>query len=53
VHVLSDSGQHTGEPGNLMRPETAPHNARLNAAQCELMRSRGEANGLLENDSPK
>jgi hypothetical protein len=53
VHVLSDSGQHTGEPGNLMRTETAPHNARLNAAQCELMRSRGEANGLLENDSPK
>jgi len=48
VHVLSDSGDHTDEPGNLMRAETAPENARLNAAQCERMRSRGEANGLLQ-----
>lgn len=51
VHVLSDSGDHTEEPGNLMRAETAPENTRLNAVQCELMRSRGEANGLLRNHS--
>ena len=51
VHVLSDSGEHTDEPGNLMRAETAPGNTRLSPAQCERMRSRGEANGLLENDS--
>jgi hypothetical protein len=51
VHVLSDSGQHTDEPGNLMRAETAPQNRHLTAAQCELMRSRGVANGLLENNS--
>jgi hypothetical protein len=48
VHVLSNSGDHSNEPGNLMRAETAPENTRLTAAQCELMRSRGEANGLLE-----
>jgi len=47
VHVLSDSGAHTTEPGNLMRDETAPGNSRLDAAQCERMRSHGEANGLL------
>jgi hypothetical protein len=47
VHVLSDSGEHTDELGNLMRAETAPENARLNPAQCERMRARGEANGLL------
>ena len=51
VHVLSDSGQHTDEPGNLMRAETAPENTRLTPAQCELMRSRGEAHGLLQNRS--
>ena len=49
VHVLSDSGEHTDEPRNLMRSETAPENTQLNAAQCERMRSRGEANGLLQN----
>jgi hypothetical protein len=51
VHVLSDSGQHTEEPANLMRAETAPQNTQLTAAQCERMRSRGEANGLLENNA--
>jgi hypothetical protein len=49
VHVLSDSGEHTDEPRNLMRSDTAPENTQLNAAQCERMRSRGEANGLLRN----
>jgi hypothetical protein len=48
VHVLSDSGDHTSEPGNLMRDETAPENTRLNPTQCDLMRTRGEANGLLQ-----
>jgi len=47
VHVLSNNGDHSDEPGNLMRRETAPENTRLTAAQCELIRSRGEANGLL------
>lgn len=47
VHVLSDSGGHTSERGNLMQAETSPQNNRLNPAQCALMRSRGEANGLL------
>jgi hypothetical protein len=47
VHVLSDSGEHSDEPGNLMRAETSPRNTRLTEAQCERLRSRGEANGLL------
>lgn len=48
VHLLSDSGEHSDEPGNLMREETSPQNARLTPAQCERLRQRGEANGLLE-----
>ena len=47
VHVLSDSGEHSDEPGNLMRAETSPQNTRLTEAQCERLRSRGAANGLL------
>jgi hypothetical protein len=47
VHVLADSGAHSVEPGNLMRDETAPGNNRLTTAQCDLIRSRGAANGLL------
>ena len=47
VHVLVNSGEHSAEPGNLMRTETAPGNDKLTAAQCERLRSRGEANGLL------
>lgn len=47
VHVLSDSGAHSNIPGNLMRDETGPHDAALTAAQCERMRSQGQANGLL------
>jgi hypothetical protein len=47
VHVLSDSGEHSDEPGNLMREKTSPRNTRLTAAQCERLRSRGGANGLL------
>jgi hypothetical protein len=48
VHVLSDSGAHSDEPGNLMQPETSPSNTRLTTAQCERMRSRGVDNGLLQ-----
>lgn len=47
AHVLSDSGEHSEEPDNLMRTETSPQNAHLSKAQCERMRARGEANGLL------
>ena len=47
VHVLTDSGEHSAESGNLMYSETSPANTRLNAAQCADMRTRGEANGLL------
>lgn len=47
AHVLSDSGEHSEEPGNLMRAETAPENTRLSDVQCRRLRERGEANGLL------
>lgn len=47
VHVLTDSGAHDNTPGNLMAEDTAPQNARLNAAQCAQMRSTGVRNGLL------
>ena len=48
VHVLSDSGAHSSEPGNLMLAETSPANTRLSAVQCERLRTRATANGLLE-----
>ena len=47
AHVLMDSGEHSGEPGNLMRNETAPQNTLLSKAQCERLRSNGKTNGLL------
>ncbi|MGZ5116743.1 MAG: hypothetical protein ACXWIH_11540 [Burkholderiales bacterium] len=47
VHVLSDSGLHSEEPGNLMRDETMPANSNLSGSQCERMRLNGVANGLL------
>jgi hypothetical protein len=47
AHVLMDSGEHSEEPGNLMRDETAPGNTRLSAAQCARLRDRAVANGLL------
>ena len=47
VHVLMDSGEHSEEPGNLMRDETAPGNSQLSLAQCARLRERGTANGLL------
>ena len=48
VHVLSDSGEHSAEPGNLMRPETAPGNSALSSDQCERLRTTGVANDLLK-----
>jgi len=50
AHVLMDSGEHSDEPGNLMRDDTAPANTALTAAQCERMRSRGGANGWLQRE---
>lgn len=47
AHVLMDSGEHTDEPDNLMREETAPRNTRLSAEQCARLRKTGLANGLL------
>jgi hypothetical protein len=47
AHVLMDSGEHSDEPGNLMRDETAPGSTRLTNAQCERLRATGAANGLL------
>jgi len=47
AHVLMDSGEHSEQPGNLMRDETAPQNTRLTDAQCVRLRERASANGLL------
>jgi hypothetical protein len=47
AHVLMDSGEHTDEPGNLMRDETGPGNTQLSQAQCARVRETGTANGLL------
>ncbi len=47
AHVLMDSGDHSEEPGNLMREDTGPENTRLTPAQCSRLLSAGEANGLL------
>lgn len=50
AHVLMDSGEHSSEPGNLMRDETAPGNTRLSAPQCSRLRESGTRNGLLRPD---
>ena len=47
VHLLSDSGAHSDAPDNLMHAETSARATRLTPAQCERMRSRGTASGLL------
>ncbi|MGH8224410.1 MAG: hypothetical protein ACREQZ_15695 [Woeseiaceae bacterium] len=52
VHLLSDSGAHSEEPENLARAETSPRNTRLTDAQCELLRSQAQANGLLTKTQP-
>ena len=48
AHVLMDSGEHSEEPGNLMRDETAPQNTRLSDAQCARLRETAIEQGLLE-----
>jgi hypothetical protein len=48
VHVLMDSGEHSGEERNLMRDQTAPANTRLAPAQCARLRDTARANGLLK-----
>jgi hypothetical protein len=47
AHVLADSGEHTAEPGNLMRDETVPTNTRLSPAQCARIVGKATENGLL------
>jgi hypothetical protein len=47
AHVLMDSGEHSDEPGNLMREETTPENTGLTATQCARLRDTAFANGLL------
>jgi hypothetical protein len=47
VHVLSDSGDHSDAPDNLMGPETSPEKKRLTTAQCSRLRTVAELNGLL------
>ncbi len=48
AHVLMDSGEHSDEPGNLMREETSPASTALSANQCAQLRDTGTANGLLQ-----
>ena len=48
AHVLMDSGEHSDEPGNLLRDQTAAGNKALSAAQCERLRETGSKNGLLQ-----
>jgi len=47
VHVLTDSGEHSREPGNLMREETALENTRLTGNQCRQILDSGTARGML------
>ncbi len=47
AHVLMDSGEHSDQPGNLMRDRTAAGSKALTAMQCERLRETGSGNGLL------
>jgi hypothetical protein len=47
AHVLMDTGEHSDEPGNLMREDTGPENTKLTDAQCVRMRTTGLANHLV------
>jgi hypothetical protein len=47
AHVLMDSGEHSEEPGNLMREETSPANTVLTEPQCAQLRTTALKNGLL------
>ena len=48
VHVLTDSGDHSDAPDNLMRDDTAPGNTHLTPEQCSSIVAIGHANGLLD-----
>ena len=43
-----DSGEHSPEPGNLMREDTSLAGATMTAAQCALMTQQGTENGWLQ-----
>ena len=47
AHVLMDNGEHSDEPGNLMRDQTTAGSTALSAAQCARLRDTGSGNGLL------
>jgi hypothetical protein len=48
AHVLMDSGEHSEEPGNLMRDETSTESTHFSRAQCARLRGTGTAHGLLD-----
>lgn len=48
AHVLMDGGEHSEEPGNLMREETEAMSTALSAAQCARLRDTGSGNGLIK-----
>ncbi len=48
AHVLMDSGEHSDEPGNLMRGDTSAQNTALTPAQCARLREAAGGNGLLK-----
>ena len=47
AHVLMDTGEHSDEPGNLMRDETTAGNTVLSETQCARLGETGSGNGLL------
>ena len=53
VHVLTDSGEHSHAPENLMRDDTAPGNTLLTSEQCSSIVTIGQANGLLDHTMPR
>lgn len=48
AHVLMDNGEHSDEPGNLMRDQTTAGSTALSAKQCARMRGTGSDNGLMQ-----
>lgn len=52
AHVLANSGEHSEQPGNLMREETAPQSTALSAEQCRRIIDNGAAGGLLQPIKP-
>ncbi len=48
AHALMDSGEHSPDPGNLMREATAPDATRLAPEQCRRLVTNGTQNGWLQ-----